>query len=212
MQKDVITQKSGIMLDIGCGANKQPGFVGMDMREMPGVDIVHRDKFPWPIDSDSVNTAMASHLIEHIPPFSIDPRLSGIANLLIAKGIVTTDEVAEFCGEFTDEPIFMRLMNEVWRVMKPECDFLISLPYGWSFGYIQDPTHANPCNEATWQYFDPRFHLWYIYKPRPWIIQRGFPVWNNNGNMEIVLKKPSVDQLEKINAAVERGEFYVADK
>ena len=33
--------KFGIQLDIGCGSNKQKGFVGMDKRDIAGVDIVH---------------------------------------------------------------------------------------------------------------------------------------------------------------------------
>lgn len=81
------------------------------------------------------------------------------------------------------------IMNEWWRIMKPDGQLALSLPYGWSFGFIQDPTHCNPANEATWQYFDPRFPLYQIYQPQPWRIADGYPVWNNNGNMEVLLSK-----------------------
>lgn len=30
----------GVMLDIGCGCNKQPGTISMDRRQLPGVDVV----------------------------------------------------------------------------------------------------------------------------------------------------------------------------
>ena len=30
-----------IRLDVGCGSNKQHGYVGMDIRKIKGVDIVH---------------------------------------------------------------------------------------------------------------------------------------------------------------------------
>ena len=62
-------QATGIRLDIGCGANKQSGFVGMDMRDLPGVDIVWNwNNFPWPLPNGSVLVAMASHVVEHINP------------------------------------------------------------------------------------------------------------------------------------------------
>lgn len=81
------------------------------------------------------------------------------------------------------------IMNEWHRIMQNDGQLALSLPYGWSFGYIQDPTHCNPANEATWQYFDPSYPLWQIYKPQPWRIEPGFPVWNQNGNMEVVMHK-----------------------
>lgn len=62
----VIEQK--IMLDVGCGLNKQPGFVGMDKRAVDGVQIVHDVcDFPWPLEDESCAVILMSHLIEHIP-------------------------------------------------------------------------------------------------------------------------------------------------
>lgn len=72
MSKDIdklFKEKGGVRLDIGCGANKQIGFVGMDHQALPGVDIVHNwDEFPWPIPDNSVLTAIASHVVEHVNP------------------------------------------------------------------------------------------------------------------------------------------------
>lgn len=65
------SEVAGINLDIGCGEHKQhgPGWIGIDRRQLPGVDIVHDLwKFPWPIDSDSVNILLMSHYWEHVPP------------------------------------------------------------------------------------------------------------------------------------------------
>lgn len=66
-------KKTGILLDFGCGARKQgPHWVGMDKRKLPGVDIVHDlEKPPYPLDSESVVTCVASHVLEHL-----DPRLT----------------------------------------------------------------------------------------------------------------------------------------
>jgi ubiquinone/menaquinone biosynthesis C-methylase UbiE len=63
-----INQK--IMLDVGCGFNKQPGYTGMDRRAVDGVDIVHdAEDLPWPLDADSCGVVTMSHLIEHIKPW-----------------------------------------------------------------------------------------------------------------------------------------------
>lgn len=63
-----------IMLDVGCGFNCQPGFVGMDRRKVDGVQIVHdAEVTPWPLDDGSCSVILMSHLIEHIKPwFQID--------------------------------------------------------------------------------------------------------------------------------------------
>lgn len=56
-----------IHLDVGCGPNKQHGFIGIDKRNQTGVDIVHDiEKFPWPLEDNSCCTVLLSHLIEHI--------------------------------------------------------------------------------------------------------------------------------------------------
>ena len=59
----------GIKLDLGGGANPQEGFVNIDVRKLPKVDIVHNlEKFPWPLPNECASMAMASHLVEHINP------------------------------------------------------------------------------------------------------------------------------------------------
>lgn len=89
--------------------------------------------------------------------------------------------------------VFLRFMDEVWRVLKPNGQFAIALPYAGSHGYWQDPTHCNGCNETTWAYFDPLHdsRLWTIYKPKPWKIVLN--TWNVNGNMEVLLEKRKED-------------------
>jgi len=160
---ELLKEKSGIRLDIGCGENKQDGgFVGMDSRELSGVDIVHDvEKFPWPLPDECVLMAVASHLVEHIDPHG---------------------------------GTFIKFMDEVWRVLKPEGQFAVAVPYAGSFGYFQDPTHCNPCNEATWEYFDPLAPsgLFKIYQPKPWKIEH--LTFQQFGNMEVILRKRRIDK------------------
>lgn len=142
-------------LDIACGSNKQDGFTGIDVRKLPGVDIVHDlEKFPWPIKKNSVTIAVASHILEHIKPW-----------------------------------LSIKFMDEVWRILVPNGTFCAAVPYPGSRGFWQDPTHCNGWNEATFTYFDPTYHLYKIYEPKPWKIQKGFPVWQVNGTLEVIMEK-----------------------
>lgn len=144
-----------IKLDIGCGGNKQEGFTGMDLRDLPGVDIVHDiESFPWPLEDESCLIVVASHVIEHI-----EPRYS------------------------------LQFMDELWRVLIFGGTFCASTPYPGSRGYWQDPTHKQGWNEATFQYFSPDYPLYQIYQPKPWKIQKNFPVWQVNGNLEVIMEK-----------------------
>jgi SAM-dependent methyltransferase len=164
--ESLLKERGGIRLDIGCGRNKQaPDWVGIDCRELPGVDIVHDvEVYPWPLPDECAIVAVASHLVEHI-----DPHGGG----------------------------FIRFMDEVWRVLKPDGEFAIATPHGASPGFLQDPTHCNPCNEATWAYFDPLEPntggvLYRIYRPKPWKIKH--LSWDPAANIEVVLIKRREDR------------------
>lgn len=53
-------------LDVGCGSNKRPGFIGMDISPNVGAEVVHDwEYFPWPFNSDSVGEINVSHVLEH---------------------------------------------------------------------------------------------------------------------------------------------------
>lgn len=82
---------------------------------------------------------------------------------------------------------FIRFMDEVWRVMKVGGKLAISTPHGSSSFYIQDPTHINPSNAATFAYFDPLdpSGLWNIYCPKPWLVE----FLDERPIMEIILVK-----------------------
>ena len=62
------------VLDVGCGAAKAPGAVGIDRRirkDRPAesqLDIEHDlTVFPWPIEDDSFDLVVCSHILEHLP-------------------------------------------------------------------------------------------------------------------------------------------------
>lgn len=159
----LLRSKSGIRLDIGCGANKiHPDFVGIDYRKLDGVDIVHDlEEIPWPLPDECVTTAVAIHVLEHINP---------------ARGK------------------FIKVMDEVWRVMRVGGEFGLEVPYAGSHGFWQDPTHINPINQSTMYYFDPSHSsgLYNIYKPKPWHIKE--LSFHQEGNLRAVLVKEVINE------------------
>ena len=171
----LLKERGGIRLDIACGAQKQgPDWVGMDIAPLPGVDIVHDiNVHPWPLPDECVSIAVASHIIEHIPPVVID-------------------------GGKTRFP-FLEFMDELWRVMRVDGAAHLVAPHGSSQGYLQDPTHCNAINEATFVYFDPldpvtNGLLYKCYRPKPWRIDRTDFTWNPVGNIECALIKRRDDR------------------
>lgn len=58
-----------IRIDLGCGPNKQPGFIGVDQYPMAGVDVVlNVGTDPWPWADSSVDEIHSSHFLEHLGP------------------------------------------------------------------------------------------------------------------------------------------------
>jgi SAM-dependent methyltransferase len=130
----------GINLDIGCGANKQPGFVGMDIRKEPGVDIVQDlETQPWCLPDECVSFVVASHVLEHI-----NPARFGFINVMneiwrICKPGAQFAIAVPYAGSpgYWQDPTHVNPINEV------------------TWAYF-DPLD--------------RSGLWNIYKPKPWKI------------------------------------------
>lgn len=130
--RKLLAKKQAVRLDLGCGGNKtDPGFIGMDKRALPGVDIVHDlERFPWPLPDDCATAIVISHFWEHLKPW------------------LTLD-----------------FMAEVHRVARDGANVFLAGPYGVGFRYVQDPTHCNPVNDATFLYWDNRHMLHQVYTP-----------------------------------------------
>ncbi len=195
IRKIIKKNQQGIKLDIGSGDNKNEGFVGIDILPFNGVDIVHDlEKFPWPLPDECTSLAVASHLLEHINPGRSDPRLAGLGELLLKKKVIGPKEVDKFIGEPNPGAIFLRFMDEVWRILKPGGQFMFVVPYAGSKGFFWDPTHVNPINEMTLEYFDPLGpktggSFYKFYQPKPWKILPNSVYWDQSGNLEVSLEK-----------------------
>jgi SAM-dependent methyltransferase len=58
---------SGNILDLGCGARKTPGSIGLDRENLPGVDVVHDlGKYPYPLETSRFERIVMRHAAEHV--------------------------------------------------------------------------------------------------------------------------------------------------
>jgi predicted SAM-dependent methyltransferase len=76
----LLKAKQGVRLDLGCGANKQDGgFLGIDKRPTPAVDLVHDlEVFPWPLPDNCASCVVMSHFWEHIKPWLTLPFMAEV--------------------------------------------------------------------------------------------------------------------------------------
>ncbi|MCB9497461.1 MAG: class I SAM-dependent methyltransferase [Fibrobacteria bacterium] len=64
------------IIDIGCGSRKYPGSLGIDVVPGPGVDLVaDLGAEVWPLDPESVDLVIATHVLEHLDLISTMTRI-----------------------------------------------------------------------------------------------------------------------------------------
>lgn len=140
IEKILKKYNQGIKLDIGCGENKQKGFVGMDIRKLKGVDIVWDfEKIPFPLPKESCSFVLASHVVEHINPakFGFIRWMDEIWRITKKGGELAIATPYAGSPGFWQDPTHINGVNEI------------------TFAYF-DPTHPSG--------------LYRIYKPKPWRI------------------------------------------
>lgn len=138
-------------IDLACGDNKKDGFFGIDKVEIPGVDLVHDlNVYPWPIEDESVDEINCSHFVEHIRHEDV---LVEIQNIL--KESESFEDFKEKLSNF-EEPAdgFIRFMNEVYRILKPDGKITIRVPYVTHVRAFADPTHTRYLHEMSFYYFN----------------------------------------------------------
>src|SRR5215470_15281081 len=55
------------VLDIGCGTNKIPGAIGMDVNPRSAADVIHDlDDMPYPFVDNQFDEVIGRHVIEHV--------------------------------------------------------------------------------------------------------------------------------------------------
>ena len=125
--KDGKSQNENIKLDLGCGKKKKEDFIGLDIKAMPGVDIVCDITKGISLRNNSVKFVIADNLMEHIG------------------------------DEFID------VMNDIWRICKPESIVKLIVPGIHTSAAFQDPTHKRFFVQETFDYFNAEHDRWKLY-------------------------------------------------
>ncbi|WP_343714545.1 hypothetical protein [Inquilinus sp.] len=74
-----------VRLNIGCGHIPLDGYINVDMRDLPGVDIV-ADVADIPVEPRSINEIFSAHLMEHFPQEEVRRRLLPYWRDLLVEG------------------------------------------------------------------------------------------------------------------------------
>ena len=169
--KKLLNNRKYSFCDIGCGKAKQgKDWFGIDYRRLDGVDLVQDlEKTPWPIPSESFDTAVCSHVMEHInPSHGIFVSFVNECWRILKPGaeIIIGVPYATSTGMYRD-PTHINFINEE------------------TFCYF-DP--EEPMYKGG---------LYNVYNPLPWRIKiNAFQV---TGNMEIVLVKREIKPEYKVD-------------
>lgn len=103
----------------------------VDQFAMPGVshafDLM---RYPWPLEDDSYDVALATHILEHIP-----------------HGIIRHGQLESLTGGW------WAWWGELGRIMRPGGTLYFIAPYAGSRSATCDPTHTRYLMPATFGYF-----------------------------------------------------------
>ena len=84
-EKLAAAQEAGAKVNLGCGHIPLAGYVNVDMRELPGVDVV-ADVGELPFEEASLREVFSAHLLEHFPQEELIRRLLPHWHDLLAPG------------------------------------------------------------------------------------------------------------------------------
>ncbi len=112
-------------LNLGCGLNKKPGFINVDIHGDPDLawDL---ERFPWPWPDNSADEIWMIHVLEHLG---------------------------------RDYPTFIRIIQELYRVAKPDGAIKIAVPHPRHDDFINDPTHVRPITPDLLTLFSKEYNL-----------------------------------------------------
>lgn len=112
--KSTLAKYQQYSLDLGCGANKQEGCVGLDKRKLVGVDIVHDiEDMPYPIADGTFTRVIMSHVMEHLKPWLCLDIMNEIWRIMKTDGILMLSMPYPNSRGFWQDPTHIKSWNEV---------------------------------------------------------------------------------------------------
>jgi SAM-dependent methyltransferase len=134
-----------LKIDLGCGTNKRPGFLGIDRRKFDGVDgVTDLTQRSWSFKQSSLG--------------SVQLLQSSDGEFILPDNSVTEATCSHFLEHLEHNqrhPERVRFMNELWRVLVPGGKATIITPHWASNRAYGDFTHADkPVSEMFYAYLD----------------------------------------------------------
>jgi len=122
-------QGKGIKLNLGCGHVPLDGYVNVDKRELPGVDIV-ADVGNLPFESESVAEIFSAHVLEYFPQERLRRLLPYWHSLLQPQGLlraIVPDGAAMIAGVSDGSYPFAHFREVLFGMKENEGNFHFNL-------------------------------------------------------------------------------------
>jgi SAM-dependent methyltransferase len=99
-----------LILDIGCGHDKQPGAWGVDIANCKGVDqVFDLEKTPWPLPSDQFAVVYALQVLEHLSgPEAV---MMELYRVCMHGALVFVQVPNGFCPGYAQDPTHKKAWN-----------------------------------------------------------------------------------------------------
>lgn len=132
-------------IDFGCGTSKKQGFIGVDIIQLPGVDVVHNlDQFPYPFEDNEIEEVWMDQVLEHLK-----------------EPMLVVEELYRICKNDAVIHIGVPYFRSLYAAIDPTHRNFFSVYW---FSYF-DPSH--PFN-ARYQYSAAKFSIQGIEFDREW--------------------------------------------
>jgi SAM-dependent methyltransferase len=137
-----------IRLDMGCGQNKVEGFTGVDIRKIPGVDLVFdlRDDH-WPWEDDSVTEINAAYLLSYLNSADRIHFMNECGRVLKQGGKLGIKDPHWSCMRAIQDPMFQwppicettfLTYNAEWRKNNQVEHYPITCDFDYGYGHVVD--------------------------------------------------------------------------
>jgi predicted SAM-dependent methyltransferase len=73
-EQKITSMKGQIKINLGCGEKPLPGYINIDFRDLPGVDMI-ADVRQLPYDKNSLSEIYSAHLVEHFREYHFRTRI-----------------------------------------------------------------------------------------------------------------------------------------
>lgn len=166
-KKIVAPEGQPFRLDLGCGDNKAPGHIGVDIAQTAAADyVLDLAQTPWPIDDAAVDGIYSSHFFEHLTGAERMAFMNECGRILkpgaqmaiIVPHWSSMRSIQDPTHQWPPlaETSFL-YFNKVWREQNKLAHYPITCDFDFGYGHACDNDINVLCREA--QEFRKKFYI-----------------------------------------------------